>query len=36
MNMIKRQYGTAVKVDEINQILGKEINGYPAFLIKSW
>ena len=28
MNMIKRQYGTAVKVDEINQILGKEINGY--------
>ena len=28
MSMIKRQYGTALKVDEINHILSEKINGY--------
>ena len=28
MGMIKKQYGTAVKVDEINRLLGEKVTGY--------
>ena len=28
MGMIKKQYGAAVKVDEINRLLGEKVTGY--------
>ena len=33
MGLIKRQYGTAVKVDEINKLLGSELYKYVLALL---
>ena len=41
MGMIKRQFGTSIKVDEINKLLGEKLYGYikenniEAFFIKN-